>query len=314
MPVIAGSAPVRPAPPGGAPTGFATASYTAPDGTVWPLTDPRTGWFTVSEGVSGIDMTSYALTKDDYPRGGSRLRSYQAEERAVIWPLHVFGRDHMEFIGRWRALGEAFAASLHDGPGWLEIARPDGGRRRVRVVYQEGFEGQGKQGTGIISDTAILTLYAPDPYWVDPVPISERREHAGTGRDFFDPYPAVSSGQVLGTTTLTNPGSVEAWPTWTITGPASGATMTNLDTGESFSVDPTAVGHGLLLAGEQVTVTTDPPRVRYQDGSIWTGALNWPSAVLWSLRKGVNHVSFQVDGVGDGSAVEVSFNARYEMA
>ena len=314
MPLIAGrpSAPPPVEIPG---VGFATARFIAPDGTEWPLTNEAIGWFTLADGVSGLDVTPYDLTKDPYPRGGSRLRHRQPAERTIIWPLHVFGDDHTEFIERWRALGTALASTLHDGPGWLEIARPDGSRRRIAVIYEDGFEGQGQQGTYIISDSAVVSLYCPDPYWIDPVPVTTQRSHS-PGQDFLNPFPQVSSGQVLGETTLTNPGSVEAWPTWTITGPASLVTITHLDTGEEFVVDPGADGidHGPLLEGEQVVVTTDPPRVRGPEGETWTGALNWPGAVLWSLKRGVNRVAFQLDGADAGSRVHVSFNARYEMA
>jgi hypothetical protein len=314
MPLIAGQG----RPPGPSPlpgVGFATATYTDPAGTVWPLTNTESGWFTLADGVSGLDMAPYQLTKDAHPRGGSRLRHAQPAERAIVWPLYVYGATHVEFIDQWRALGRAFSRTLREGAGWLEIARPDGRRRRIRVIYEDGFEGRSARGYGITSDTAFVTLYCPDPYWVDPVPVTEQREY-GTGVDFLNPFPSVSSSQVLGTTTLHNPGDVDAWPRWTITGPASLITMTHLDTGEAFSVDPNAddVEHGPLLDGEQVVVTTDPPRVRGPEGEVWTAALNWPGATLWSLRQGLNNVAFQLDGAGAGSRVEVSFEARYEMA
>lgn len=315
MPILAGTS-TGTAPGTALPgVGFATATFTDPSGKVWPLTDEAVGWFTLADGVSGLDVTPYDLTRDAYPRGGSRLRHAQPADRTIIWPLHVYGDTHMEFIGRWRALGTALASTLHDGPGWLEIARPDGRRRRIACIYEGGFEGRAQQGIGIISDTAIVSLYCEDPYFIDPVPVTDQRSY-GVGVDYLDPYPQVSSGQILGATVLTNPGSVEAWPTWTITGPADLVTIRNEDTGEAFIIDPSADGiaHGPLLAGEQVVVTTDPPRVRGPLGETWTGALNWPGAVLWSLRRGVNNVSFQLDGADAGSRVQVSFNPRYEMA
>lgn len=317
MPVIAGWSHAPAPPPVLFPgVGFATATYTDPAGTVWPLTDSTRGWFTLADGVSGIDVAPHEITKDAHPRGGSRPRHVQPVERTIIWPLHVFGADHMEFVTRWRALARAFAATLQDGPGWLEIARPDGTRRRIRVMYETGFEGQAERGTGIISDSAVISLYCPDPFFVDPVEVTESREH-GVGVDYLVPYPSVSSSQVLGATTLLNPGDVESWPRWTITGPASLVTITNTGTGESWVLDPDApdIEHGPLLEGEQVTVTTDPPRVTFEgDGSNWLGALNWPGAVLWPLARGINHVVFQLDGAAAGSRVDVAFAARYEMA
>ncbi|MGW4728087.1 phage tail protein [Streptomyces shenzhenensis] len=293
--------------------GTATASYTDPTGTVWPLTSPGLGWFTLAAGVSGLGAAPYDLISDPHPRGGARLRHVQAQPRAIVWPLHVYGDTHMEFIGRWRALASAFTRTLREGPGWLEIARPDGSSRRIAVHYQEGFEGRGTKGSAIVSDTAVLTLWCEDPYWSDPVPVTVHRE-ASESVDFLDPFPSVSSSQVLGATTVDNPSDVTVWPTWVITGPASLITFTREDSGESFALDPTAVGHGNLLAGQQITVRTDPPQVRYQDGSNWSGALNWPAAVLWGLAPGANSVTFQLDGSGPGSAVDLSFHPRYETA
>ncbi|MFI1607857.1 phage tail protein [Streptomyces griseofuscus] len=293
--------------------GYAVATYTDPTGRVWPLTDEEAGWFTLADGVSGLGAATYSLTSDAHPRGGARLRYAQPQPRGIVWPLYVYGEDHNEFIGRWRSLATAFTRTLRDGPGWLEIARPDGGRRRIAVHYQEGFEGRGSKGYGIVSDYAAVTLWCEDPYWIDPTDVVVHRE-TGSLTPFFQPYPTVSSSQVLGATTVVNPGDVTVWPKWTVTGPASLITFTQQDTGEAFTLNPSAVGHGNLLAGQQVTITTDPPTVRYQDGSNWVGALNWPGAVLWGLAPGDNAVTFQLDGSGPGSAVDLSFNSRHETA
>ncbi|MFF2189235.1 phage tail protein [Streptomyces sp. NPDC058155] len=332
MPLI--TAPVVTPPPpdpgggGGTPIplpeiGYATATYTDPAGTVWPLTDETAGWWTLADGVSGLDAVEYELTKDAHPRGGARLRYAQPLPRAIVWPLYVYGDDHMQFISRWRALATAFTRTLREGPdgrrtpGWLEIARPDGTRRRIAVFYEAGFERRGVKGSGIISDAAAITLWCEDPYWITPIEVSVHRE-AGALSPFFEPFPTVSSSQVLGSTIVENPGDVIVWPTWTITGPASEVTFTHQETGESFTLDPNQVGHGDLLAGEQVTVSTDPPSVRYHDGTPdganWSGALSWPGAVLWGLAPGENAVTFQLDGSGPGSAVDLRFNPRHETA
>lgn len=316
MPVITSAAtpPPTTTPPVRFPEiGLAVATYTDPSGTAWPLTDPQRGWFTLADGVTGLGAAPVTLTTDPHPRGGVRVRHVQPDSRSIVWPLHVYGTSHTEFLSRWRALARAFTDTSRRGPGILEIARPDGSPRRISVYYQEGFEGQGQTGYGITSDSAILTLFCEDPYWVDPAPRTVHREHS-VGEDFFVPFPSVSSSQVLGATTVTNPGDVTVWPEWTITGPASLVTFTRSDTGEAFTLDPSAVGHGALVAGEQVTVRTDPPQVRFQDGSNWVGALDWPGAVLWGLAPGENAVVFQLDGSGPGSAVDLSFNPRYETA
>lgn len=314
-------------PPGGTPVplpeiGYATAQYTDPTGKVWPLTDWEAGWFTLADGVSGLGAVKYELTQDPQPRGGTRVRHSQPQPRVIVWPLFVQGADHMELTRRWRQLATAFTRTLREdeGPGILEIARPDGTRRQIKVRYLDGFDGEDKQGWGRDADAAVLQLLCEDPYWYDPVPQTVHRTPGDPG-DHLDPYPTISSSQVLGDTTVANPGDTTVWPTWTVTGPAAVITFTVtrylLGGGtvtEAFTLDPDAVGHGNLLAGEQVTIQTDPPQVRFEDGSNWTGALDWPGAVLWGLAPGDNAVRFQLDASGPTSAVDLTFHPRYETA
>ncbi|MFJ3826243.1 phage tail family protein [Streptomyces nodosus] len=299
--------------------GEAIASYTDPTGTVWPLSSPAAGWFTLPDGVSGLGAATYALTKDEQPRGGARLRNARAQARTIVWPLYVYGRDHMEFVERWRALAAAFTRTLQEGadgrltPGVLTIARPDGTSRRVRVFYEAGFEGRGQRGSGLVSDAAALVLWCEDPYWEDSAAIPVHRE-AGSMVDFLNPYPAVSSSQVIGATTLDNPGDLDVWPEWRITGPASAITFTRGDTGRSFTLTMSETPHGPLLEGELVTISTHPPRIRSGTGENLISGLNWPGAVLWSIPPGKTPVTFQLDGSGPGSAVDLEFHPRYQTA
>jgi len=398
--------------------GYAAVTYIDPAGTRWPMTDITADWYTLADGVSGLGAAPYVLTSDPRPRGGARLRHVQPQPRTIVWPVLVKGADHEGFTANWRQLARAFTRTLRRGPdgtrtaGTLEVARPDGSRRTIAVYYQEGWDGLGRVATGITWDSAVLTLWCEDPYWVDAETVTVHREQ-GSGLDYLEPFPSVSSSQVLGATVVHNPGDVEVWPTWTITGPASLVTFTRDDTGESFAIDPSQVA-GSLLATEQVIVSTDPPRVtkktaevqtidlgaasagtititfdgqttggiaydaaaatvraalealpNVQVGDIaasggplpdtislsfagqylgidvpevtvtptgltggtvtvatttegatvnWVGTLNWPAAVLWALDPSDNPVTFQLDGAAAGSAVDLSFNPRYETA
>src|SRR5690606_857937 len=197
--------------------------------------------------------------------------------------------------------------------GVLEVARPAATARRIRVVYYEGWDGRGQTATGITWDSAVLTLLCEDPYWEDVQAQTVHRE-SGTQVDYLVPYPSVSSSQVLGATTVTNPGDVDVWPVWTVTGPASAITFTRDDTEESFTLDMTATAHGPLLEGETVTISTDPPRVRASSGENLVSGLNWPEAVLWSIPPGQTPVTFALAGAETGSAVDLAFHPRYETA
>lgn len=288
------------------------ATWVDPTGEEWQLTnlDPELGYFTMS-GVKGFGAVPAALTTDPMPRGGARIRHIQPGPRLITWPIFVEGPDHATFQARWRALAKAFTRTKYDGPGILRVAQPDGTIRQIQAVYQEGW---GNATDVVLYDTVVLTLFCPTPWWEDVTETLILREYDAGGADYQDPYPSVSSSQTLGATTATNPGDVEAWPLWTITGPASLITVRNDSTGQSWVLDPNTDGiaHGNLMLGETVTVQTDPPIVRGPDGSVWTGALNWPDATLWPLLPGDNAVTFEVDGSGSGTSVTGTFIARYE--
>ncbi|MDK0520394.1 phage tail domain-containing protein [Streptomyces sp. ML-6] len=277
------------------------------------MTDVSADWYALADGVSGMGAAPYTLTSDPHPRGGARLRHAQPQPRTIVWPVLVKGADHSRFTTNWRRLARAFTRTLRDGPGTLEITRPSGSTRRIAVYYSDGWDGRGQHATGITWDSAVVTLWCEDPYWADAVPVVVHRE-TGAQVDFLVPYPSLSSGQVLGASAVTNPGDVEVWPTWVITGPASVITFTREDTNESFTLDMADTVHGPLLAGETVTVSTDPPRVRSDTGENLIGGLNWPTAVLWALPPGETPVVFQLDGAAAGSAVDLTFHPRYETA
>lgn len=292
--------------------GYAVVTYIDPTGARWPMTNLAADWYTLAEGVSGLGAASYRLVSDPHPRGGARLRHVQPQPRTIVWPVLVKGADHTAFTKNWRALATAFTRTLREGPGVLEVARPDGSARRISVYYSSGWDGLGRTATGITWDSAVVTLWCEDPYWEDVQPQTVHRE-SGTLVDYLVPYPSVSSSQVLGATTVTNSGDVEVWPAWTVTGPATAISFTRSD-GAEFVLDMTATDHGALLAEETVTICTDPPRVTSGSGENLFAGLNWPQAVLWSLPPGETAMTFQLDGAETGSAVDLTFYPKYETA
>jgi Phage tail protein len=306
--------PPGPAPPN-APPAFRdrpAAWWIDPSGTVWQLTTPDSGYYT-TDGVKGIGAAPIALTADPAPRGGASVRHIQPGPRLITWPLYVWGDNHSDFLDRWRSLARAFTDTSRKGPGSLVIARPDGTQRVIDAYYSDGFDNSGSAGSAVRWDTAVLTLFCEDPYWRDPDPTRVLRA-ADTPVSFLSPFMTVSSGATLGDSTIDNPGEVDAWPTWTITGPASLIVATNNTTGESWTLDPTAASGDTLAGGDTVTLSTDPPAITGPDGSSWVGGINWPGAVLWPLISGTNEVTFAVSGSGASTAIEILFYPRYETA
>lgn len=282
--------------------------WIGPDGTE-VLLNPvgQDGLFSL-KAVGGLGAAPVDLVTEPDPAGGVRWRFTRPKERSIVWPLRVRGATNVEFLALWRATVEAFTQTDRLGPGLLRLTRPDGSAREIEALYASGMEGQPAEGAWL-EDTLVVNLFCPDPYWRDTVATVLVRG-AEDPVDFLAPYPSVSSGNVLGANTvLDNPGSVPAWPTWTLHGPATQLVATS-DTrgGQSFTLAYN------LLEGETLTITTSPISVTGPGGVNLIDALNWPNAQLWRLDPGSNNINFQVDGAGATTEAEFAFYPRHQTA
>jgi len=288
------------------------ASWTDPSGVVWPLNTPSAGWFAAA-GAKGLGAVPRTITADERDRGGEGPpRRIQPGPRLITLPLVVVGDTEAQFEDRREALLSAFTGS--DLPGQLAVARADGSLRVIDAYYAEGFDAD--PDLGITSDLMALTLRCPQPWFRDPTETTVVNAYSATGgRNYLSPYPAVSSGTTLGDSAVTNTGTADTWPSWTVVGPASQIVASSTTTGESWTLTPSdpSTGHGDLLAGETVTVTTDPPSVRGPSGQNWWGTLN-VGAQLWRLTPGVNAVSYAVMGSAVGTTVTLTYTRRYGSA
>ncbi len=283
------------------------ATWTDPTGTVWSLTDitDTSHWFTRPE-VSGWGAVPVEYTLDPLPRGGHDVRFIRTESARLTWPLHIWGETHVEFVEKYRSLRRAFLMTALRGlPGVLRVARPDGTAREIDAYYEDGFRGEANENW--LSANPVLTLLCPDGFWRDATSTVYTRT-SGSAVSFLAPLVTISSAQVLGDTVLTNPGDVDAWPEWTITGPMTELTATNNTSGLAFTLTHTRT------AGQQITITTQRPSVRGPGDTNLVGALDWPAAYLWGLMPGDNDVEFLVAGGGSGTTIQIEFFPRYEGA
>ncbi len=287
--------------------GTITATWADPTGVEWALSDTSddVGWFTPN-GPAGWHATDYEIVTDPLPRGGEAVRFIRSKPNSMTWPIYVWGDSHLQYVQRHRQIRRAFTMTVHRGlPGTLRVARPDGTAREIEAYYSGGL--QGEAGEGWLFSTDAVTLWCPDGYWRDTTPQTLLAAYS-PGSSFLTTFPTVSAGLSLGDLTVTNPGDVDAWPTWELTGPLTAITATNVSTGYEFTLTYP------LAAGEQITVTTDRPSVRGPAGQNLVTALNWPSAYLWWLAPGDNSLALNVSGGTVGTSVQLTYYPRYEGA
>lgn len=302
--------------------GTISATWIDPDGTLYPLTKPWAdsgpGYFTMN-GPAAWGSTPIELVTDPYPRGGEVVRYIRAKPRRVQWPLYVGGDSHPDFVRNYRTIMKAFTKTTYRrAPGILEIKRPDGTSRRISAFYEQGFEGEA--GENWLWAKPTIQLFCPDGYFYDPVPtpvdfVATIIDPGQQPASYYDPFIIIGREPVFdnnGTTrTLINAGDIEAWPTWTITGPIGGFEAVNSTTGMRFAFDYD------VPAGVTVQITTNPASVRSSTGLNLSRYIDWFNAAgtsLWPVSPGTNTIVISLSGPGAGASVSMNYQARFESA
>lgn len=264
-------------------------------------------------GTLGVDMPTDQYFESVLAVGdGSITQSRRALPREVTLPVVLWNAaDVADRESQRRALLRDFDPRL--GIGQLVWATPDGGRRTLFCQYVSGLESQdgGRLRPNLIANYDIV-LRAVDPYWYgDPVVQSFA---APAGQPFLPGPPFfISESTTFGNVTVTIDGEVETFPQWVITGPATTATLVNVDTGRSLDLTPG------LAAGQTLTIRTDPRTLASQKFTNNAGANVWGSSagqfpVLWPLRPGTNNITVTASGTTAASQIRLTYSPRYLTA
>lgn len=226
-------------------------TWRAWDGTEWDL----------SEGLSGLALQAGTRGLDDPPIirystksasvAGSLYRGSTYDERDVFWPIKIYSNGGSQ---AWIDHNRRFRRTLHvNRTGQWVVTQPSGERRSLTVRY-----------TGIADDsydidpslvgtyTPGFNLVAESPFWMgDSISRtfdnkSSQNFYGGDEGGGFGPPYVLSSGTLVSTANINNPGDEPVFPTFRVDGPSTIATVN----GVTFPMD--------LDAGEWVEINCDP--------------------------------------------------------
>lgn len=291
-----------------APTGVLKYEWLDPSGVLRDLSRDTSANVFVSRGTKGLGSPGVDLVMEKLPfAAGSLVRYTQTKPLEIDLPLVVRADSMAALIPQVRSVRSWFATGDENerDPGYLRVTSPDDVARQVACYYAGGLEGDLDVG-GPPWAQYVVSLVAPDPYWT-PTAATEV-EYDATD---------IMTGSLPNTLAVLNPGDVDAYPVWTISGPAADITITNQTSGKAFAL--TANGGLTLAAGDTLTVDTRPASQRTTrpitnaDGfSLYDRVA--AGGALWWLRPGTNTVTIYASGTSGATAFGLSYLPRYRGA
>lgn len=259
-------------------------------------------------GDSGLEMPPMSMVEDVIPgQAGSQLREVRVATRDAVLPFFMEQSTETALRDLLRSLAKRLNPQL--GNGRLRHIAVDGTTRDLTCRYTGGLEGERVRGqAGPVYRKGALMFRAHDPFWYDATAMSSTFTTGAQPNFLGDPFLPIklASDTVLGEQTVSNTGDVEAWPVWTINGPATSITLSNVTTGETLTLPIT------LTASQSVIIDTRPfqKTVRRNDGTNLYGNLGAGSA-LWSLRQGDARINTQVAGSTVDTFVTLVYSRRF---
>ncbi|MFD5069137.1 phage tail family protein [Streptomyces sp. NPDC058369] len=267
-------------------------------------------------GATGLDAPPFELHADDSPNlDGGMFRDARAVAREIMIPVFLFGIDRQTI----KSLKSKLISSLNPKKGFcvLKFVEGDANPRYLRCYYKGGMEGsETTDEAGFTWKKYAIQFTAYDPYFYgDDVKVAEWA--FGTGEAFLHTtsfFPLhINAGLVVGSEIdLSNPGDVEAWPIWELTGPIRGFHFTSPD-GLSFGITAPVDGSNVIPTGRTLTVDTRPGYKTLMDD---LGTNYWPlldpSPELWQVPEGDTVATVDILPGSDNASVRLSFQPKYE--
>lgn len=260
-------------------------------GRVWDLTDPGAE-LVLARGVRGLDDADLEPLVHDV-RDGRRWDGWRASERQVTLPLFASSPDLPGLLREFKA-GTRPLLPGHAGPGAcvLTAVMPDATSWQIGVRRISSGVDMDRDPTEV-GGVRMESVWDGDVFWAGPVWSSTWQAVAGSGSWLLTSggVARLSPGHTLANASTVNAGDMPVWPTWTITGPCSWASVGVGD--RQVTLDAT------LAAGESVTIDTDPEQGQMAVKSDGTDMTDRLSAVDFAqIEPGANALVVTMTGTG----------------
>jgi len=268
-------------------------------------------------GATGLDAPPFELHADDSPNlDGGIFRDARAVAREIMLPIYLYGIDRRTI----RDMKSRLVSSLNPKKGYcvLKFVEGDSTPRYLRCYYKAGMEGsEAQDDAGFTWKKFGIQLTAYDPYFYsDDVQVAQWAFGSGTPflsdtNPFFPLH--LNVGIVGGSKVdITNPGDIEAWPKWELTGPIKAFQFISPD-GKSFGISASGDGSDVVPLNRTLIIDTRPGYKTLRDDQ---GTNYWPkldsNPELWPIPEGQSTCTVNLVPGATTARVRVSFQPRYE--
>ncbi|MFJ4093439.1 phage tail domain-containing protein [Kitasatospora sp. NPDC089913] len=272
----------------------------------------------IQAGATGLDMPPVELHADDSPNlDGSIYRGSRVAARQIMIPVYLHAVDRRTL----KDLKRRLISALNPKNGFcvLKFTEGDSLTRTLYAYYKDGMQGdEGTDNAGFRFMKYGLQLTAFDPWFYGPdMQVAEWQ--FGGGKPFLKTgtalFPLKLTKGVLSSNNIpvVNPGDVEAWPIWELTGPVRGFKMTGPN-GASVGIAAGPLGSpDAVPAGRTLTIDTRPGVKTLKDdqgSNYWTRVDASPA--LWPVPAGKSAVSVDLVAGGSAATLKLTFRPRYE--
>lgn len=295
-------------------------SYEGITGDLLVFTSPNGVHLNFNDGVAtfslinrrGYHLPTFSHTTDQTPgQPGARYRETRTIERLVSLPLHIFQDDVDDIYNLVRGLANTLNPLLGVGQLRFAVAGKD---RFVNCIYKSGLEGEDSQKIANMLAgwyKPSVVFLCPDPYFYDTVELSDEYQIGDVeGSSFLgDPFfPLnISASTVIASPTINNPGDVDVYPVWVITGPGDSLVLLNKTTGKQIDLDMT------LGDGQTIEIDTRTEAKTVMDlvtGDNLFSNLSVTSS-LWPFEPGDNEIDIQLNAATSTSKIAVAYRPAY---
>lgn len=243
------------------------------DGSVWDMVDPTSGVVLTPDGTRGLGMPTFDRWTTSSPAlPGSRYQGSRTQERTWMWPIFIYSStDSLDYLAK----ESAFWASVRpDVKGTIELKHPTGKSRflDLRFVDDSGVTFGMDPSQNGWAVYAVNMVADDQPYWYSNT--ITRTFQAPSDVDFFESSGGVffiSPGGTTDDASIPNPGDVNAWCIWTVTGSHGGCVL---------SVGGGSLTLPAMADGVTWTIDTRPDQMTAvdQDGADQSADITWNPA------------------------------------